>query len=285
MASRVVPTMRRRRLGEVLRRAREDRGLSVDEVAAKFEWSGSKVYRIERAAQGIAVSDARLLLDLYGVTGERQDEVLTLVREAKRRGWWVSYSDALPEPFAAFVGLEQDAASVAQYSAELVPGLLQTEGYARAVRRAVLLADTEEVAERWLEVRNRRQERLRGEHPLNYWVVLNEAVLRRTTGDRETMRAQLHRLVELAELPNVTVQVLAFASFGHAAMDGSFSVVRFPARAVPDVVYLENATSCLYVEEEPQVERYTLIFDHVRASAMDPDRSVSLIASVADDLS
>ncbi|HEX5496037.1 MAG TPA: helix-turn-helix transcriptional regulator [Mycobacteriales bacterium] len=284
MTSRVVPTMRRRRLGELLRKAREDKGLGVDEVAAKFEWSGSKVYRIERAAQGIAVSDARLLLDLYGVAGDRQEEVLALVREAKRRGWWHSYTDALPEPFAAFVGLEQDAASVGKYSSELIPGLLQTEHYARTIRRAALLSDTEETAERWLEVRARRQERLRGDHPLSYWVVLSEAVIRRVVGSPQVMREQLRKLLDLADLPNITVQVLPFEVGAHAAIGSAFTVVRFPEKAAPDVVYVELPMSCVYVEQEGQVERYNLIFDHVRASALDPHRSASMIASAAENL-
>ena len=284
MAPRAVPTVRRRRLAELLRQLRVDAGLSVEDAAGRLEWSQNKLYRIERAEHGVAVGDARLLLDLYGVPAAQREEVLSLVREARQRGWWQSYTDALPEPAAAYVGLEQDAASLAQYSAELVPGLLQTEDYARAIRRAGLLADTDETTERWLAVRTQRQARLRGGQALTYWTVLNEAVLRRTVGDAEVMHAQLQHLMEVAELPNVTLQVLEFDAGAHAAMDSSFTVIRFADQAAPDVIYIENATSVLYLEREAEVARFTLIFDHVRVRALDPDRSLRMIAEAAERL-
>jgi len=284
VAPRAVPTVRRRRLAELLRQLRVDAGLSVEDAAGRLEWSQNKLYRIERAEHGVAVGDARLLLDLYGVPAAQREEVLSLVREARQRGWWQSYADALPEPAAAYVGLEQDAASLAQYSAELVPGLLQTEDYARAIRRAGLLADTDETTERWLAVRTQRQARLRGDQALTYWTVLNEAVLRRTVGGAEVMHTQLQHLMEVAELPNVTLQVLEFDAGAHAAMDSSFTVIRFADQAAPDVIYIENATSVLYLEREAEVARYTLIFDHVRVRALDPDRSLRMIAEAAERL-
>src|SRR5260370_35935731 len=158
----LVPTVRRRRLAELLRDFRVAVDLSVEDVAAQMEWSLSKLYRIERAGQGVSVSDVRHLLEIYKVSNDRHEEVLALVREARQRGWWHSYRDALPQPFAAYVGLEQDAGSLWAYAAELVPGLMQTEDYARAVRRATLLAETDEAAERWLGVRRTRQARPRG---------------------------------------------------------------------------------------------------------------------------
>jgi transcriptional regulator with XRE-family HTH domain len=285
VAPRVAPTVRRRRLAELLRKLRVDAGLSVEDAAGRLEWSLSKIYRIEGARHGISIGDARSLLDLYGVPASQRDEVLGLVREARQRGWWHAYGDALPEPFTAYLGLEQEATSVMQYSAELVPGLLQTEDYARAVRTAALLADTEETAERWLAVRSQRQARLRGDKPLTYWAVVNEAVLRRVVGGVQVMQAQLRHLMEVAELPNVTLQVLAFDAGAHPAMDGSFTVVRFADQAAPDVIYIENATSALYLEREAEVARFTLMFDHVRARALAPDRSVRAIAEAADQLS
>ncbi|MBI3689034.1 MAG: helix-turn-helix domain-containing protein [Actinobacteria bacterium] len=279
MPPRVVPTVRRRRLAELLKQLRNQAGLSIEDVAAQFEWSASKLYRIERAAHGVSVSDARLLLDLYGVSS-RHDEVLSLVRDAKERGWWHSYGDALPEPFAAYVGLEQDATSMAGYSNELVPGLLQTEEYARAVRRAYLHNDDEGTTERWLAVRSKRQARLTGDDRLTYWVVLNEAVLHRPVGGQEVMNAQLRHMIELSNLPNVTIQILPFAAGAHPAMDGSFTIVRFVDQAAPAIVYSEHPTSCLYLERSSDTARYTLIFDHVRARALDPDRSIGMVASL-----
>jgi transcriptional regulator with XRE-family HTH domain len=285
VAPRVVPTVRRRRLAELLRQLRVDAGLSVEDAAGRLEWSQNKLYRVERAEHGVAVGDARLLLDLYGVPASQRDEVLILVREARQRGWWQSYGDALPEPAAAYVGLEQDATSLAQYSAELVPGLLQTEDYARAIRRAGLLTETDETAERWLAVRTQRQARLRGDSALTYWAVVNEAVLRRVVGGAEVMHAQLRHLMEVVELPNVTLQVLAFDAGAHAAMNSSFTVIRFADQPAPDVIYIENATSVLYLEREAEVQRFTLIFDHVRVRALDPDRSLRAIAEAAEPLS
>jgi transcriptional regulator with XRE-family HTH domain len=284
MAPRAVPTVRRRRLAELLRQLRIEAQLSVEEAAGRLEWSQNKLYRIERAEHGVAVGDARLLLDLYDVPAAQREEVLVLVREARQRGWWQSYGDALPEPATAYVGLEQDATSLAQYSAELVPGLLQTADYARAIRRAGLLTDTDETIERWLAVRTQRQARLRGEDALTYWAVLNEAVLRRTVGSAEVMQAQLRHLIEVAELPNVTIQVLPFDAGAHAAMNISFTILRFADQAAPDVIYIENATSALYLERETEAARFTLIFDHVRVRALDPDRTLHMIAEAADRL-
>src|SRR5215470_3110922 len=285
MAPRVVPTVRRRRLAELLRQLRVDARLSVEEAAGRLEWSQNKLYRIERAEHGVAVGDARLLLDLYGVPATRREEVLGLVREARQRGWWQSYGDALPEPAAAYVGLEQDATWLAQYSAELVPGLLQTADYAHAIRRAGLLTDTDETTERWLAVRTQRQARLRGDQALTYWTVLNEAVLRRTVGTPEVMHAQLRHLIEVAELPNVTIQVLPFDAGPHAAMNSPFTILRFADQTAPDVIYIENATSALYLERETEAARFTLIFDHVRVRALDPDRTLHMITEAADHLS
>jgi transcriptional regulator with XRE-family HTH domain len=274
--------VRRRRLAELLKQARTQAGLSIEEVAARFEWSESKIYRIERAAHGISVSDARLLLDLFGVSGRQAEEILELVRGAKERGWWHSYADVLPEPYATFVGLEQDASSMSQYSSELVPGLLQTEEYAHAIRRAYLYDDDEETTERWLAVRTKRQERLTGAAPLTYWVVLNEAVIHRLVGSEEIMNAQLRRMIELSNLPNITIQILPFRTGGHPAMDGSFTIVRFADETAPAIVLSEHPTSCLYIERTVETRRYTLIFDHVRARALDPDRSISMIAGLTE---
>lgn len=282
MPPRVVPTVRRRRLAELLKQLRNQAGLSIEDVAARFEWSESKLYRIERAAHGVSVSDARLLLDVYGVTGRQHEEVLELVRDAKERGWWHSYGDALPEPFTAYVGLEQDAASMSDYSSELVPGLLQTVDYARGVRRAYLHNDDEETTERWLAVRTKRQARLTGTDPLTYWVVLNEAVLRRPVGGQDAMNAQLRHMIELSNLTNVTIQILPFTVGAHPAMDGSFTIVRFADQAAPAIVYSEHPTSSLYLERTSDTERYALIFDHVRARALDPDRSVSMITRLIE---
>lgn len=282
MASRGVPRVLRRRLGELLRHLRVAAELSIEEAAGRLEWSSSKLYRIERATQGVSARDVRDMLDLYGVPEADRDEMLALVREARRRGWWQSYSDALPEPYAAYVGLEQDAKALSQYSAELVPGLLQTADYARAIRRAALLPDSDQTAERWLAVRNQRQSRLRGRDPLDCRVVLNEAVLRRPVGGAAAMRAQLRHLGEVAQLPNVSVVVLPFEVGAHAAMVGDFTIIHFAEQTASDMIYVENTASCLYLEDDQYVGRFTLIFNHVQAAALDQRRSLDVISEALD---
>ena len=188
----------------------------------------------------------------------------------------------LPEPFTAFVALEQDAVSIADYSSELVPGLLQTADYARALRRAYLHQDDEQTTERWLAVRSKRQARLTGPDPATYWVVLNEAVLLRPVGGEAVMNAQLRHMIELSNLSNVTIQVLPFNVGAHPAMDGSFTIFWFADEAAPPIVSTEHPTSSLYLERSTDTDRYRLIFDHVRARALDPDRSISMITSLID---
>src|SRR5262249_20061675 len=183
-----------------------------------------------------------------------------------------------------YVGLEAEAASMRNYAAELVDGLLQTPDYYRAFLRAAPAAVDEDEAERKIEVRLSRQERLTGEDPPEYWAVLNEAVIRRVVGGPEAMRKQLDRLAELATLPHVNVQVLSFGAGVHPAMDGSFSILGFPEATDPDVVYLENQAGSLYLEEEAEIDRYARMFNHLIAKALDPEESRRMIARVAQDL-
>ncbi|WP_239377642.1 DUF5753 domain-containing protein [Frankia sp. Cj5] len=189
-----------------------------------------------------------------------------------------------PHRFQVYVGLETEAAFIHEYSAELMPGLLQTAEYYRAFMRATPAIGNDDEIERKVAVRMTRQERLRSDEPPTLWTVLNEAVIRRVVGGAETMRAQLRHVAEMAELSHVSVQVLPFRAGAHPAMDGSFIVLGFPEPADPDVVYLESQGGSLYLEETPHVTRYTLMFDHLIAKALDPDESRRLIAQVADEL-
>jgi len=211
------PTVRRRRLAKQLAELREQAGLPVKDVARQLEWAESTVYRMESARRGVKPGDVLLLLDLFTRTGrvvgsdEQREELLRLSREARKRGWWQTYTGAMPEPFLVYIGLEAEVSTIRAYASELVPGLLQTEQYARAVRRASPISDQNQT-DRWVELRMARQRRLMDASPVQVWAVLNEGVLRRLVGGPEVMAEQLVRLVEAAALPNVTLQVLPFAA-------------------------------------------------------------------------
>jgi transcriptional regulator with XRE-family HTH domain len=278
--------VRRRRLRYELRRLRNEHGLTIEQVQERSggDIKAPSISRWENGERSVRPTDLRLLLDIYDVQGERRETLLTLSRQAKERGWWQSYGSAIPEWFQVYVGLEAEASSVRVYESELVHGLLQTPDYYRAFLRAAPAAADEDEAERKIEVRLARQERLTGDDPPDYWAVLNEAVIRRVVGGADVMRRQLDHIAELAKLPHVNVQVLPFSAGVHPAMDGSFEILGFPEPTDPAVVYLENQAGSLYLEEETEINRYERMFSHLIAKALDPEESRRMIARVARDL-
>jgi hypothetical protein len=206
-----------------------------------------------------------------------------LAREARKKGWWHAYNEVFT---GSFVGLESDASFLHTHQGLLVPGLLQTEAYTRAVIRAIRPDSAEADVELRVRGRVNRQKLITEEpNPPEYWAVLDEAVLLRTVGGPEVMREQLKKLVELAALPNVTLQVVPFSAGAHAGMEAPFLILGFPEQADPDVVYVENTTSGVYLEQPEDVHRYTLMFDHLRAAALKPDDTVDLVDRTADRLS
>jgi transcriptional regulator with XRE-family HTH domain len=267
-----------------LRQLREARDLSCTDAGKAVGWSESKISRIETGRVGIRQPDLERLLDLYEVTGEPRAALLTLARQATHRGWWHSYADALPPWFEAYVGLEDGAKSLFTYQNQLVHGLMQTEDYASAVLRAAQPRATADEVERQLAARATRQALLTAGSPLHVWAVLDEAVLRRTVGGAATMRAQLIRLRDIAAFPNVTLQVLPFDVGAHASMGTSFELLRFPESGDTAIVYIEDYTSSQYLEMPADIERYTLIFDHLRASGLSPERSAEFIGQVASNM-
>jgi transcriptional regulator with XRE-family HTH domain len=285
MAPRSSPTARRRRLATALRQLREERSLSAAQVARTVGWSESKVSRIETGRTGIRSDDLDRLLDAYEVGQEMHTALHTLRRQASHRGWWNSYSDALPSWFQSYVGLEDGAKSVMIYQNQLVPGLMQTDEYATAVIRAHRPSVEPDEIERQLAARATRQSLLKRSDPLEVWAVLDEAVLRRKVGGAAMMRAQLHRLREIAALPSVTLQVLPFDHGAHASMGTSFYRLKFPEQGDTDIIYIEDLTSSQYLEEPADIERYTLVIDHLRASALSPEASADFIGHVADTMS
>jgi transcriptional regulator with XRE-family HTH domain len=281
MARGPSPTVRRRRLASELRRLREAAELTIDEVGEKLECSASKISRIETGHVGVTPRDVRDMLEVYGIEDDEREALVQLSREARKKGWWHAYNEVFT---GSFVGLESDASSLHTHQALLVPGLLQTDAYMRAVIRAIRPDSSEAEVERKVTARVTRQKLLTDPHPPEYWAVLDEAVLHRVVGGREIMRAQLERLVELAHLPNVTLQVVPFESGAHPGMECPFLILGYPEQADPDVVYVENTTSGVYLEQPSDVHRYTLMFDHLRAAALKPDDTVVMVERAADRL-
>jgi transcriptional regulator with XRE-family HTH domain len=284
LAPRPSPTARRRRLAAALRQMREARQLSCADSGKAVGWSESKISRIETGRVGVRQADLERLLDLYEVSGEARTALLALGRQATHRGWWHSYADALPAYFEDYVGLEDGAKSLATYQNQLVHGLMQTADYAAAVFRAAQPAASNDEVERQLAARTTRQALLTASNPLQVWAILDEAVMRRVVGGPTVMHAQLARIQEIAALPNVTLQVLPFDTGAHASMGTSFELLQFPEPGDTAIVYIEDQTSSQYLEAAADIERYTLVFDHLRASALSPQRSMEFIGQVADSM-
>jgi len=285
MAPSSSPTVRRRRLAAELRRLRRASKLTIEQVAEALEWSPGKVSKIENARVSVMPRDARRLLDTYGITeGQERELLLSLARESRERGWWQRYGETVPEWFATYVGLEAEATAISAYQAEVVPGLLQTQGYAAALHRAALMNATEDEIERHVAVRMERQARLKEPDAPQLWVVLNEAVIRRLVGERSVMHEQLVKLSEAASAPNITLQVLPFGAGAHASMDSAFSILSFDPPTDGEIVYFEHPTCSLYLEKPDEVVRYRLVYEHLRAASLSLDESRRLIARGAEDL-
>ena len=280
VSERRSPTIRRRRLGAELRRQREAAGITIEVVAEQLECSASKISRIETGHTTATPRDVRDMLRIYGVVGAESDELVQIAREARQKGWWHPYSTVL---VGAYVGLEAAASSIRAYEQQVVPGLLETEEYASAMIRAARPDFTAEQVDQRVRVRLGRQSLLTQDDPVDLWVVLDEAVVSRPVGGEAVMRDQLKRLVEVAQLPNVTLQVLPFEVGAHAGMDGTFTILSFPEPGDPDVVYAENATGGLFLEKSDELQKYSFIFDHIRAAAIRPEESIAYIARLAEE--
>jgi transcriptional regulator with XRE-family HTH domain len=280
---RQTPTVRLRRLAAELRSLRSSSGLTRDEVVERTGINAVTMYRIEHARVRPQTRTLRTLLDLYGVDKEQQADLVALLRDARERGWLHAYQSELPEQYMNFIGFEGEARSSWNYESLFVPGLLQTADYALAVIRGGFPTASREEIERRVEVRMERQEVLRNDNPLELWGIVDEAALRRQIGGPAVMRAQLRHLSEAAELPNVTFQVIPFDVGAHAGMPGSFVFLQFAEAAIPDVIYVDSMAGELFLEEEGDVRRYKLVFEHLRAVAASPDASRSLIASIATE--
>jgi len=277
------PAVGRRRLAQELRRLRSAAGLTIFEVADRLECSAGKVSRIETGAVGVRVQDVRDMLDLYGVSGTQREDLVDLVRLARQRAWWNDYTDVVPADSARFYGLEDGAAAIQQHSVALIPGLLQTPAYARALISAAAGVPAE-VIERRIELRLRRQRLLARPQPPRLHVLLDEAALHRLVGGPEVMAGQLDHLVEVAGLPDVRLQVLPFTVGAYSAVGVAFTVFGFADPADPQVVYLEQFTRNTLLERAEEADRYTAAFAGAANQALDPGRSVALVSQLAGSL-
>jgi transcriptional regulator with XRE-family HTH domain len=283
MAATPSPTVRRKRLGIELRRLREQASFTCEDVGRRLECSGTRISRIETGRINVRPGDVREMLEIYGVAGTEADSLVQLAREARRKGWWHTYGRVLPTWFEAFVGLESEAVRLRDFQPLVMPGLLQTEEYARAVLLAAPNAGSTEDIERQVALRMDRQAILAQPSPPDLWVVLSESVLRADVGGPAVMRAQLRHLLEMANRPNITLQVLPFSNAAHVDPISPFTILEFPETADPTVVYLEHLTGCLFLETLDEIRRYTVVFDHLRAEALGIGQSAELIAAMAAD--
>ncbi len=272
------PTVLRILLGAQLRRLREDKRISLADAGEVIRASHSKMSRLETGRVGFKDRDIADLLTLYGVTDEADREaVRALARRANAPGWWHDYSDVLPSWFEAYVGLEEAAAQIRAYEVQFIPGLLQTSDYARAVTLLGHGSASAGEIERRVNLRMARQAVLDRTNAPNLWVVLDEAVLQRPFGDWEIMRGQLKHLLEMAQRPQVTIQVIPFNAGGHAAAGGPFSILRFAEPDLPDVVYLEQLNSALYLDKPEAVDEYLMVMERVCMEAATPADSLDAI--------
>lgn len=289
MTSGRYPTVRRRRLAGELKRLRLAAGLTGEQVAERLaplgRWSASKVSRIETGRVAVHHGDVADLLDLYGVgPGALREELVGIARESGKRGWWQSYSDVLPGHITPILDFEASTSQMRFMHNQLVPGLLQTPEYARALIRNCRPDAAAEEVDRLVDLRLDRQKLLERESPPKLWVILDEAALRRPVGGTQAMRRQLDRLAESAEKPGTVVQVIPFTAGEHTGLDMPFTILSFPGQDDPDVVYLEQHTTACYVEDKCDVNRYNVYFDQLRASALGPQESYILIRNAGKEL-
>ncbi|MFI6983819.1 helix-turn-helix domain-containing protein [Embleya sp. NPDC050154] len=278
-----APTVRRRQLASKLLRLRLAAGLDQADVAARLECDDSKVSRIETGRSGVRPSDLRMMLDLYGVDDPNEvEQMVKAARESRRRGWWVQYS--LGKTFASFVSLEEEATAIRVFETQFVPGLLQTEGYTRAIYKVSERVTDPAQVDALVRVRQQRQVNVwREGRTVELWFVIGEAALRHAIGDASVRIEQLRHLIELSDLQHLEIQVLPLVSSLYAAIEGPFNLLSFQA-GEPDVAYEDTSTSGLFVEDPADVANFDRAFRRITAGALPPSESRELIEKIAKDL-
>jgi hypothetical protein len=279
------PTALRILLGASLRRLRETKGVSREDAGWHIRASESKISRMELGRVGFKERDVADLLTLYGLDGgAERDRLLALAAQANTPGWWHQYSDILPAWFQPYIGLEAAATLIRNYEVQFVPGLLQTRDYARAVTRLGYGNSPPVEVERRVDLRIQRQQVLTRADPPQFWGVIDEAALRRPIGGVDVMRAQIAAVIEVMALPNVRVQVVPFGIGGHAAAGGAFSILRFAEPDLPDVVYVEQLTSALYLDKRDDIDQYATAMETLCIEAAPPEHTRAILTAIAADL-
>ena len=278
-------TARRLLVGARLRRLREAKGISREEAGYTIRASESKMSRVELGRVAFKERDVGDLLMLYGVTDpEQRDQVLALAREANHPGWWREYEDVLPGWFNNYVGLEEAAVGIRTYEIQFVPGLLQTEGYARAVIGSGLPPPTSQELDRAVALRVARQQVLTRPSPPHVWAVVDEAALRRPVGGSVIVNSQITHLLEVVELPNVALQILPLRAGSHAAGGGAFTILRFGEPELPDVVYVEQLVSALYLDKSEPVDRYTEVMNRLSVESLTPQETSAFLKQLLGEV-
>ncbi len=268
-------------LGSQLRKLREAKGISREEAGYLIRASESKISRMELGRVSFKQRDVIDLLEMYGVDdNDARAALVRLARDANSPGWWHKYSDVLPDWFSVYVGLEEAASLLRVYEVQFIPGLLQTADYTRAIVERGQPAATADEIERRVALRAARQEMLAKPGAPRLWAVLDEAALRRPIGGPAVMRNQVERLIAATEEPNVTLQLVPFDSGGHAAEGGAFTILRFPEAELPDVVYVEQLTSALYLDKREDVEKYGEVMDQLSVESEPPERTADMLRRI-----
>lgn len=280
------PVVQRRRLRTELRKARQDAGLTQEQVALAMDWSLSKVIRIEGGQVGISTNDLKALLSYYKITdAARTDELIAVARAARERAWWNMYRDVASPALLQLIGYESAVAIRRNFEPLLIPGLLQTEEYARALYKGVDDRIPIERVDTLVEIRMRRQELLDRTSPPLLFFILDEATVRRSAGGGGVMRNQIRHLIDMADRPNVTIEVVPFSAGLHPGLRGSFAVLEFPDAGDDDVLYMENPQGgVINREAQEEVVAYRETFEHLRRISLGPEGTITFLRQVADDL-
>ena len=281
---RAGPSVRRLILGSQLRRLRERAGISCAEAGYNIRGSASKISRMETGRISFKERDVEDLLTLYGLHDtEERGQLLALVAQSRQTGWWHRYNDRMPKWFEDYVGLEEAAARIQSWELQFVPGLIQTEEYARAAVAHGHPRAASDAVERTVELRMRRQKILDGTHPPRLWMVIDESVLHRTLGQRTVLKRQIDRMLELTDQPHISLQVIPFSRSGYVA-EGAFSILRFAEAELPDIAYIEHLTGALYLERLDEIEVYGRAFDRLVVDAETPRGSRQFLDKVRAEL-
>jgi transcriptional regulator with XRE-family HTH domain len=284
MAASTGPAVRRRQLMTELKRLRESAVLTQEDVAGQLDWHPTKIMRIETGRTAPHPNDVRVMLGLYGVADSGVlAGLLKLAKDARQRGWWYSYKDVLLSRFELFLGLESEADSIRDFELSMIPGLLQTDDYARELIRGLMAFDAAEI-ERRVELRMARQQILDREDAPHLWAIVDEAAVHRVVGGKAIMKAQLLHLANSAEHGRTTIQVLPFSAGPHPGQTGPFIILGFAEPTEPEVVYMETVGGNLYVDKSEEVRLFSTVFDQLRAVALSPSQSAAMLQALAGEL-